>query len=153
MAKILISKEGYEGLENKIMLLKSKRKEISERLKEALTFGDLAENSEYDDARNAQTRLEQEISQLENTLSNSELVDEDNFVGGINIGNIVTVKMLDTNEILKFELVTTVEIDINKNRLSNMSPIGEAVSHRNIGDIVTVKSPNGIYKLEILEIE
>lgn len=152
MKKVLISKEGYVNLENKIVLLKSKRKEISERLKEAMAFGDLAENAEYEDARNAQIRLEQEISQLENALCNTELVDEDDFKGGVNIGNVVTVKMLDNNEELTFTLVTTTEIDIYKNKLSNMSPIGEAILHKNIGDVVTVKSPNGIYDVKILEI-
>ncbi|HYY23067.1 MAG TPA: transcription elongation factor GreA [Thermoleophilaceae bacterium] len=152
----LLTSEGLEELKAKIEYLRTdRRREVAERIKEAREFGDIAENSEYDDAKNEQAMLEKQIADLEEKLRNARVIDEkavDTDV--VNIGVTVHVKDQKTDKSVKYRLVGSAEADPRENKLSNESPVGKALLGHKRGDIVSVPVPRGpARKLKITKID
>ena len=152
--KFLMTYEGVKKLEDELEHLKTvKRKEITEKIKVALGYGDLSENSEYDEAKNEQAFTEGRIIQLENMLKNAQVVDESEIPTDIvAVGSIVKVKDYEYDEEEEFAIVGSAEADPMNNKISNESPVGEALVGKKVGAIVEVQVPDGVNKFEILEI-
>ena len=152
--KYIMTYEGVRKLEVELENLKTvKRKEITEKIKVALSFGDLSENAEYDEAKNDQAFVEGRILQLENMLKNATIVDEsDIHPDTINVGLIVKLKDFEFNEEVELTLLGSAEADPMKNKISNESPVGKALMGKKVGAIIEVPVPNGISKFEVLGI-
>lgn len=152
--EILMTAEGYEELKNELQQLKTvKRAEVADKIKTARGFGDLSENSEYDEAKNEQAIMEARILTLEEQLKVVKVVDKDALQKDVvNIGS--TVKLLDCefNEEMEYRIVSSVEGSGSGNSLTDKSPVGEAVMGHKVGDIVEVHAPKGSFSLKILEI-
>ena len=146
--------EGYENLEKELEYLRTeKRAEIAERIKVALGFGDLSENSEYDEAKNAQAANEVRIAELENKLRYAKVIDESEIdTKTVQVGNTVKVLDLEYNDELEYTIVGSTEVDLAQRKISNESPIAEALLNHKVGDIVSVDSRNGSYEIKIVEI-
>ena len=146
--------EGVKKLEEELEYLKTvKRKEITEKIKVALGYGDLSENSEYDEAKNDQAFTEGRIVTLENMLKNAVVVDESEIPNDIvSVGSKVRVKDYDFDEEVDYTIVGSAEADPMNFKISNESPVGKALIGRKIGEIVEVQVPDGVNKFEILEI-
>ncbi|WP_252239013.1 transcription elongation factor GreA [Clostridium sp. VAP51] len=147
--------EGVKKLEGELEYLKTvKRKEITEKIKVALGYGDLSENSEYDEAKNDQAFTEGKILQLENKLKNAVVVDESEIPKDIvSVGSKVKVKDYDFDEEVEYSIVGSAEADPMSFKISNESPVGNALVGKKIGDIVEVVVPDGVSKFEILDIK
>lgn len=145
---------GLKKLEEELEFLKTvKRKEITEKIKVALSFGDLSENSEYDEAKNEQAFVEGRIIQLENMLRNAEIVDESEIqTDVVNIGSVVKIKDFEFDEEEEFKIVGSAEADPMKNKISNESPVGKGLMGRKVGETVEIPIPDGVSKYKILEI-
>ena len=154
MAKKQMSREGYEKLEKELAyLVTEKRAEVAQKLKEARSFGDLSENAEYDEAKNEQGILEAQILELQKTLENAEVVDDDKIsVDKIGMSSVITIRKVGSDKIEKFTIVGTNHADIKAGKLSDESPIGKAALKKKVGDIFTVEAPAGELKFEVLEI-
>ena len=154
MKKYVMTYEGVKKVEEELNYLKTvKRKEITEKIKVALGYGDLSENSEYDEAKNEQAFTEGRIIQLENMLKNATVVDESEIeVGKVSIGSIVKVKDLEFDEEVEYSIVGSAEADPMEGKLSNESPVGAALIGAAVGDIVEAAIPDGVCKFEVLEI-
>ena len=152
--KIELTKEGYESLKKELKELKEKlMNEVAQKIKEAREFGDLSENSEYDEAKNEQGKINSRISEIESILSRATIVgDELNNIHEVNIGNRIKLKDLSSNNEMEFMIVTSQEADIFKNKISVDSPLGRAVYKRKVGETVRVKAPNGTKKYTILNV-
>ncbi|WP_244834300.1 transcription elongation factor GreA [Clostridium sp. BJN0001] len=152
--KYVMTYEGVKKLEAELEYLKTvKRKEITEKIKVALGYGDLSENSEYDEAKNDQAFTEGKILQLENMLKNAEVADASEVPNDIvSVGSKVKVKDYDFDEEVEYTIVGSTEADPMEFKLSNESPVGKALVGKKIGDIVEVEVPDGISKFEILSI-
>jgi transcription elongation factor GreA len=150
----IITDEGLKRLEKELEELKTvRRKEIAERIKNALTYGDLNENSEYDEAKNEQAIIERRINEIENQLKNVKVLDESELNTEIvHIGSRVRVKNLDTGEEETYHMVGSTEANPLMGRISNESPVGREMLTRTKGDVFEVEVPDGIIKYEILEI-
>lgn len=151
-----ITKEGLEKLQAEIEYLSTvKRREVAERIKEAREFGDISENSEYDDAKNEQALLEQRIAQLEERLRRATVIDSSKIDSDVvQVGNRVHVKDQRSGESKKFQIVGPTEANPAEHKLSNESPIGKALLGHKRGDIVTIDVPRGPKKeLKITKIE
>lgn len=153
--KHIMTYEGIKKLEDELEYLKTvKRKEITEKIKVALGYGDLSENSEYDEAKNEQAFVEGRIIQLENMLRNTTVVDESELPKDVvAIGSKVLVKDFEFDEEIEFQLVGSAEVDPYENKISDESPVGNALMGKRQGEIVEVSTPDGINKYEILEIK
>jgi len=152
--KTLLTYEGLKELENKIEYLKGKKRlEIAEKIKEARSFGDLSENSEYDEAKNEQAALEAKIVQIENILRNAEIIDEDKIdITTVQVGCKVTILDLEYDDEETYHIVGSTEADPSKFRISDESPIGNAIINKKVGEVVDVETPSGIVKIKILDI-
>jgi transcription elongation factor GreA len=152
--ELLVSKEGLRKLEAELEQLKTvKRREVAERIKIAREFGDISENSEYEDAKNEQAFVEGRIQTLEKMLRQAQVVDEQaQDPEHIHIGSKVTVKDLDEEVEEVFEIVGSTEADPIKNKISNDSPVGKALLGGRPGDIVEVNAPIGKVRLKVLGI-
>ena len=152
--EVFLTVEGLEKLEEELDLLKAvKRREIAERIKVALDFGDISENSEYDQAKNEQAQLEERIAKLEMMLRNARIIDEDDIsTDVVGIGSKVLVKDIEYDEEMEFTIVGSAEADPYEGRISNESPVGSALLGNKVKDIVDVMVPDGIIKYEILTI-
>ena len=152
--KIMLTQDGYNKLVEKLDYLKSVRRiEVSERLKAAIALGDLSENSEYDDAKNEQGRLESEISELEAKLRNSEIIQSAENTGKITIGSTVTVRDIELDEVETYMIVGSTEADPDNNKISDESPLGLAILNKSAGTVVEVHAPAGIIEFELLEVK
>ena len=152
----LITPEGLEKLKAELEELQTtRRREVAERIKEAREFGDIAENSEYDDAKNEQAMLEQRIAQMEERVRRAIVVDKDQVdTGVVSVGVKVHVKDQKTGDSRKFQLVGSAEANPAEEKLSHESPIGKALMGRKRGEIVSVEVPRGpAKKLKITKIE
>ena len=151
---ILITQEGYEKLEKELDYLRTeKRAEIAEKIKVALGFGDLSENSEYDEAKNAQAENEAKIAELENKVRYAKIIDESEIdTKTVQVGNIVKLYDEEFKEEVTYTIVGSTEVDLLQNRISNESPVGAALLGKKKNDIVEVKVPAGIVKYKILTI-
>ena len=151
--KELLTQEGYDKLEQELEYLKTvKRKEVAERLKIAIGFGDLSENAEYDAARNEQAQIEARIKQLEKMLENVSIITEVSK-DEVGIGSTVVIKYVDDDEEDEYKIVGSQEADPFESKISNESPIAKALLGHKVRDVVTVESPNGSYDIEIVEIK
>ena len=152
--ELLVSKEGLKKLEVELEQLKTvKRREVAERIKIAREFGDISENSEYEDAKNEQAFVEGRIQTLEKMLRQARVVDEKNLdPDHIHIGSRVTVKDLDDDLEEVYEIVGSTEADPTRNRISNESPVGKALIGRRPGDMVEVTAPIGKIRLKVMSI-
>ena len=152
--KYVMTYEGVKKLEDELEHLKTvRRKEITEKIKVALSFGDLSENAEYDEAKNEQAFVEGRIVQLENMLKNATIVDESEIsTDVVSIGSIVKVKDYEFDEEVEYIIVGSAEADPLNNKISNESPVGSGLVGKKVGDIVEVQIPDGVSKFEILGI-
>ena len=152
---ILISQEGFEKLEKELDYLRTtKRAEIAEKIKVALGFGDLYENSEYDEAKNAQAENEGKIAELENKLRYAKIIDESEIdTKTVQVGNIVTLYDEEFDENVTYTIVGSTEVNLEENKISNESPIGAALLGKKKNDIVEIKVPVGTVKYKILSIK
>ena len=148
---IFFTPEGLEKIENEIEYLKTvRRKEVSERIKVALGYGDLSENSEYDEAKNEQAQVEERIAKLEMMVRNAKIIDEKDLnTDVVNIGSSVKVRELETMEEDEYTIVGSAEADPLEGKISNESPVGSKLLGNRIGDVVEVEVPDGIIKYEI----
>ena len=148
---IFFTPEGLEKIENEIEYLKTvRRKEVSERIKVALGYGDLSENSEYDEAKNEQAQVEERIAKLEMMVRNAKIIDEKDLnTDVVNIGSSVKVRELDTMEEDEYTIVGSAEADPLEGKISNESPVGSRLIGNRVGDVVEVEVPDGIIKYEI----
>lgn len=153
--EILLTAEGLSKLEDELDYLKTiKRKEVAERIKAAIEFGDLSENSEYDDAKNEQAFIEGRIVALEKSLRNVRLIDESDItIDQVSIGTVVKVKDLEFGDELEYTLVGSPEANPMQGRISDESPVGKALMGKKVNDIVEVSVPAGIIKYQVNEIK
>ena len=153
--EVLLTQEGYNKLESEIEYLRTeKRAEIAERIKVALGFGDLSENSEYDEAKNAQADNEIRIANLETKLRYAKIIDESEIdTKTVQVGNTVKVKDLEFDEECEYTIVGSTEVDLAQNKISNESPIGAALLGAKKGETVEFKIPAGTAKYKILSIK
>lgn len=153
MKKYRLTKEGYDSLLKELDdLVKNKRKEIAEILKESKEFGDLGENPEYDYAKNEQAFIEGRIEQINEILKNYVIVDKKENKGVVDIGSTVIVKDLEENSNKKYRIVSSVESDPEKNKISDESPMGKALLNRKIGEEIIFKIPQKTKKFRIIDI-
>ena len=153
--EVILTQEGYDKLEKELNYLKTeKRAEIAERIKVALGFGDLSENSEYDEAKTAQAENEGKIVELENKLRHAKIIDEKDIdTETVQIGNIVKVNDLQFNEKIEYTIVGSTEVNLAENKISNESPLGEALLGAKKNQVVEVNAPAGVMKYKILSIK
>lgn len=151
---VIVSKEGFEKLEKELDYLRTtKRAEIAEKIKVALGFGDLSENSEYDEAKNAQAENEEKIAELENKIRYAKIIDESEIdTKTVQVGNIVKVHDEEYDEDVTYTIVGSTEVNLAENKISNESPVGAALLGKKKNDMVEVKTPGGIAKYKILSI-
>ncbi|MDB4897298.1 MAG: greA2 [Firmicutes bacterium] len=150
----LLSLEGLKLLEEELLHLRTvKRMEVAERIKQARDYGDIAENSEYEDAKNEQAFIEGRILVLEKTLRNAVVIDEPTVRSSeVNLGSKVVLKDLEYGDRLEYAIVGTLEADPTHARISNESPVGRAIMGQKVGTVVEVDAPDGIIRYEILEV-
>ena len=153
--KHVMTYEGIRKLEDELEFLKTvKRKEITEKIKVALGYGDLSENAEYEEAKNDQAFVEGRIIQLENMLRNASVIDENEIEKDVvSIGSIVKVKDYVFNEEVEFYIVGSAEADPMDNKISDESPVGRALVGKKAGAIIEVMVPDGLGKYEVLEVK
>ncbi len=149
------TKQGLEDTKNRLELLKTKtRKEVSEKIKEARSFGDLSENAEYDEAKNEQAEVEAEIMRLEEMVKYAKVVDDTEYSGDtVTPGSTVTVYDREMDEEDVYTIVGSMEADIANNKLSYESPVGAALLNKKVGDVVEVKAFDEVATFEIRKIE
>lgn len=152
--EIIVTEEGLKKLQDELHYLKTvKRKEVVEAIRVALGFGDLSENSEYDEAKNEQAKTEARIQELEETLKNVKLVSEDDVhTESVNVGNKVKVFNEKYKEEIEYTVVGSTEANPMMNYISDQSPIGRALIGAKVGQTVKVDTPKGAMKLKILDI-
>jgi transcription elongation factor GreA len=151
----LLTPDGLVKLEKELEHLKTvKRREIASRIKQALEFGDISENSEYDDAKNEQAFVEGRIITLEKMLRNARIIDSNGIgVDAVTIGSKVKLKDLENESELEYIVVGSAEADPSKAKISNESPVGKAIMGQPVGAIVEVHAPVGIIQYQIMEIQ
>lgn len=151
---VILTQEGYDNLDKELNYLKTeKRAEIAERIKVALGFGDLSENSEYDEAKTAQAENEVRIAELENKLRHAKIIDEKEIdTDTVQIGNTVKVLDIEFNEEIEYTIVGSTEVNLAENKISNESPLGVALLGAKKKQTVEAIAPAGIMKYKILDI-
>ncbi|MBQ3331463.1 MAG: transcription elongation factor GreA [Ruminococcus sp.] len=155
MAKpVMITAEGLKKLEEELEYLKGeKRKEVAEKIKVARSYGDLSENSEYDDAKNEQAILEARIVTIEATLKNAVLIDEEGMTNEhVHVGSSVKLLNLRTDSEVTYKIVGSNEANPSEGKISDESPVGSALIGHSVGDAVEVEVPVGVAGFKILEI-
>ena len=152
--EVILTYEGLKKLEEELEYLKGvKRREIAERIKQALAFGDISENSEYDEAKNEQAQVEGRIVHIENMLKNVKLIDEDEVrTDTVSLGSKVKLFDMEFDEEVEYYIVGSTEADPTKFKISNESPVGSALIGKSKGSVVEVVVPDGIIKFKVLEI-
>ncbi len=152
--EVILTPEGFEKLEKELEYLKSvKRREVAERIKLAIGYGDLSENSEYDDAKNEQAFIEGRVITLEKMLRNARIIQDDEVdTETVSVGSKVTLKDVEFNDTVEYTIVGSAESDPAQNKISNESPVGKALLGKRKGDIVDVNVPAGVIQYEILDI-
>jgi transcription elongation factor GreA len=153
--EVILTPEGHEKLKEEIEYLSTvKRREVAERIKQAREFGDIAENSEYDDAKNEQAMLEHRIATLEERLKDARVIDAgDVTTDVVSVGTIVRLRDVDAKETIEYTIVGSAEADPAEYRLSNESPVGRAILGRKKGETVEVSAPRGSLKYKIMDIK
>ncbi len=153
--EVVLTSEGLKKLEDELEYLRGqKRREIAERIKQALSFGDLSENSEYDEAKNEQAQVEVRIVQLEKILKNAKIIDENEVTTDIvSVGSIVKLFHKGLKEEVEYLIVGSTEADPDNFKISNESPVGAALIGRKVGEVVDIEVPIGVVSYEIREIK
>ena len=152
--KFKMSKARYDALVEELHYLHTVReKEVAEQIKEARSFGDLSENSEYDEAKNEQGKLYSKIAEIKNLIDNAEIIEQKSRAGMVSLGSKVKVRDISSGEEDTYEIVGSQEADPMQFRVSDDSPIGSALVDRKKGETVTVHAPMGDFELEILTIK
>ena len=153
--EVILTQEGYDTLEKELEYLRTdKRAEIADRIKVALGFGDLSENSEYDEAKNAQAENEVKIAELENKLRYAKIIDESEIdTKTVQIGNTVKLHDIEFDEDIEYTIVGSTEVNLEENRISNESPIGKALLGAKKNQVVNVEAPAGTIQYKILSIK
>ncbi len=152
----ILTAEGLQKLEDELENLRSvRRQEVAERLKVAISYGDISENSEYDDAKSEQAFIEGRILELEQMINTAIIIDDSASKKKdiVYLGSTVIVKDLETDEEDNYTIVGTTEADPFKNRISNESPVGAAILGQKVGTVVEVNTPAGELSYKILEIK
>ena len=150
---VYLTQEGLDDLKKELdELINIKRPENIQAIKEARSLGDLSENAEYDAARNEQAQIEGRIKQIEKMLEHVSIITEVN-TDKVSIGNTVSIKYVDDDEEDEYKIVGSQEADPFESKISNESPIAQALFDHKVGDVVTVESPNGSYEIEIVDIK
>lgn len=152
--EILLTADGLKDLKDQLEYLKTeKRNEIAEKIKEALSFGDLSENAEYDAAKNEQAEVEEKIIKLENTIKNARIIEDDNSGDGVvTIGCKVKLYDKEFDEEIIYKVVGSTEANPAQYKISNESPLGASLLGKKEGDEVYVNAPQGIMEFKILEV-
>lgn len=152
--EILLTSAGLKELQDELEQLKTTgRKDIAEKIKVALSFGDLSENSEYDEAKSEQGKLESRINEIESILQNYKLIDEDSLsTDTVNRASTVKIRDLELKETYEYQIVGFTQANPVKGRISDESPVGKALMGHKKGDTVSVETPAGLIKYKILEI-
>ncbi|MBD5384194.1 MAG: transcription elongation factor GreA [Ruminococcaceae bacterium] len=150
----VLTRKGEQKLKEELNELKSvRRRDIAEKIKVALSFGDLSENSEYDEAKNEQGMIESRIAEIEQTLAHAQVIDdEDVSTEKVGIGTTVKILDMEMNEEMEFKMVGTKEADISSGKMSDESPVGAAIMGHAVGEDVEAETPSGMVKFKILEI-
>lgn len=150
----ILTDEGLKKLEEELEQLKTvTRKEVADKIKVALSFGDLSENSEYDEAKNEQALVESRIVQIEAMLKNVKILDEDELTNDIvSVGSKVKLFDKEFNEEVDYQIVGSTEADPMSGRISDESPVGQSMLGHKVGDVVEVETPGGVCLYEVLEI-
>lgn len=153
--EVILTQEGYDKIEKELEFLRTeKRTEIAERIKVALGFGDLSENSEYDEAKNAQAENEGKIAELENKIRHAKIIDEAEIdTKTVQIGNTVKLYDVEFEEEVEYTIVGSTEVNLAENKISNESPLGAALLGAKKNHVVEVNAPAGIMKYKILSIK
>ena len=151
--KVYLTNEGFLEIEEELNHLKEvKRPEVIKALKDARALGDLSENADYDAARNEQAQVEGRIKELEQLLEKAELI-ETKDTDKVALGVTVTIKYEDDDDTEEYRIVGSKEADPSNNKISNESPLAKAIMNANVGDVCDVESPNGSYKVKIVNIK
>ena len=155
MKEIILTPEGYEKLKQEIEYLSTeKRREVADRIRIAREFGDIAENAEYDDAKNEQAMLEHRIAQLEERLTAARVIEKGEIKKDVvSIGSHVKLRDIEAKKTFEYRIVGSAEANPAENKLSNESPVGKAIIGRKKGEVVEVVAPRGALKFKILEIK
>lgn len=150
----VLTRKGEQQLKDELNELRSvRRREVAEKIKVALSFGDLSENSEYDEAKNEQGMIESRIAEIEQTLAHAQVIDdEDISTEKVGIGTTVRILDMDMDEEMEFKMVGTKEADIDSGKMSDESPIGKAIMNHEVDEEVEIETPSGTVKMKILEI-
>ena len=155
MKEVILTREGYEKLKEEIDYLRSdKRREVAERIKTAREFGDIAENAEYDDAKNEQALLEYRIAQLEERLLSARVIEKKDIPKDVvSVGSKVRLRDMQANKSVEYRIVGSAEANPAEHKLSNESPVGKAIMGKKKGEVVEVSAPRGALKFKILDIK
>ncbi len=156
MKDVLLTPEGYENLKQELDTLRTdRRREVAERIRVAREFGDIAENAEYNDAKNEQAMLEHKIAQLEERLLNARVIDRgDVDTSVVSVGSVVRLRDVDAKETVEYHIVGSAEANPAERKLSNESPVGRAILGKKKGETVEVLTPRGsTLKFKIMEIK
>ena len=155
MKEVILTPEGYEKLKHEIEYLSTtKRREVAERIRVAREFGDIAENAEYDDAKNEQMLLEHRIATLEERLKAARVIEKGEVVTGVvSVGAKVRLRDMDAGETVEYHIVGSAEANPAEQKLSNESPVGRAIIGKKKGEVVEVTAPRGSLKYKILDIK
>lgn len=153
--EVILTYEGLKELEDELEMLKgSRRREVAEKIKAALAFGDISENNEYDEAKNEQAQLEIRIAKLETMLKNAQIIDEDEVrTDKVGIGCKVRISDIAAKKDMEYTIVGSTEADPGKAKISNESPVGKALIGTRKGDIIEVMVPDGLLKFKVLHID
>ena len=152
--EIVLTKEGMRKLREKLEYLQTtKRKEVSENIKEARSFGDLSENAEYDEAKNEQAEVESKINEILNKLKYARIIDDSEVVSDVvSLGSTVEIREVGEKEIETYSIVSSTEADPDSNKISQESPVGKALIGHQAGETVTVETPMAKIDFEIISI-
>ena len=155
MKEVILTAEGYKKLQQEIEYLSNdKRREVAERIRIAREFGDIAENAEYDDAKNEQAMLEHKIAQLEERLLSARVITKKEISKDtVSVGSKVRIRDVNAKQTFEYHIVGSAEANPTENKLSNESPVGKAIIGKKKGETVEVAAPRGKMKFKILEIK
>jgi transcription elongation factor GreA len=153
--EVILTRQGYEKLKQEIQYLSTdKRREVADRIRIAREFGDIAENAEYDDAKNEQAMLEHRIAQLEERLVAARVIAKgDVRKDVVSVGSKVKIRDIAAKKTFEYHIVGSAEANPDENKLSNESPVGKAILGKKKGEVVEVAAPRGSFKFKILEIK
>jgi transcription elongation factor GreA len=152
--EVILTEEGLKKLEVELEETKSvRRREVAERIRQAIAFGDISENSEYEDAKNEQAFIEGRILTLEKMLRNARIIDEKNLdTEVVSLGSVVLLKDLEIGDEIQYTIVGSAEADPGENKISNESPVGKAILGKSKGNVVEVQVPVGLLSYQVVDI-